>query len=116
MRLKVLPVLLATCVPLSACVNLPFYPFTTDEDAAAHRGYNYARDNCAGCHQVGYEGVSPDPHAPAFGQIHRSFSRTGLERELDAISEVGHFTMKARPISPADRSDVAAYIENLKRP
>ncbi len=116
MRRLPLPLLLAACLSTSACVSLPIYPFVTEEDTARHRGYNYAQDNCAGCHQIGYQGASKNPQAPAFGQIQRSYSRTGLERELDAVSEVGHFGMQPRPISPTDRTDLATYIENLRRP
>ena len=108
--------LVAIGLSTTACVSLPIYPFVTEEDAAGLRGFHYAQDNCAGCHQIRYEGASKNPRAPSFGQIHRSFSRTGLESELDAITEVGHFGMAPRPISPTDRSDVATYIENLRRP
>lgn len=116
MRLLTLTLLLTVCLTTTACVSLPFYPFVTDEDAARRRGFNYAQDNCAGCHEIGYQGASKNPQAPAFGQIQKTYSRTGLERELDAVSEVGHFGMPPKPVSPTDRADLATYIKNLRRP
>lgn len=114
MRTITLLVLTATGLLAAGCGHLDETFFPTRDDQAAARGLNFARQNCASCHEIGFEGASPRALAPAFGQIRGRFSATGLERELEAVASVGHYDMKPVPIDPSDRRDVVAYIESLK--
>ncbi len=110
---------LAACFLASGCATVSHVAQAvapTREQASAHRGQLYARQNCAGCHEIGFSGTGANARAPAFGQIRQRFSAPGLIRELQAIGVVGHYDMKPRPIDSADASDVVAYIQSLKRP
>lgn len=75
------------CLPLAlaACAALP-----DDEppQSNASMGLIIARDRCAGCHQTGGAGESPNANAPTFGEI---VNRPGMTPEtLAAWLRDGH--------------------------
>lgn len=78
------------------------------------RGGDFARRECAGCHTVRGDSVSPKAGAPTFEDIARRYVNTRLDWELDAITQVGHYSMPAKAMSKADIADVTAYIRSLK--
>jgi mono/diheme cytochrome c family protein len=82
---------------------------------AAQRGYRVAARECSSCHAVDRLGESPKPTAPPFRDIRRRYNELSLAREFQAISEVGHYEMPAKPISKGDGEDLIAYIESLGR-
>lgn len=84
-------------------------------DVAADRGYKVAARECSSCHAIGRVGESPRPSAPPFREIRRRYNEISLNREFEAISEVGHYEMPAKPISKSDGEDLIAYIESLGR-
>jgi mono/diheme cytochrome c family protein len=79
------------------------------------RGGDFARRECAGCHTVRGDSVSPKAGAPTFEDIARRYADNRLDWELDAITQVGHYSMPAKAMSKADIADVTAYIRSLKR-
>ena len=56
---------------------------------------------------------SPRPGAPPFRDVRRRYNEISLQREFEAIREVGHYSMPPKPISNADGRDLIAYIESL---
>ena len=88
-------------------------PNSRAADVPAERGHLVAARDCARCHAIEPAGVSPRPTAPPFRDIRRRYNEISLQREFDAIRDVGHYEMPPTPISPADARDLAAYIESL---
>jgi mono/diheme cytochrome c family protein len=84
-------------------------------NVAADRGYRVAARECSACHAISREGESPRPSAPPFRDIRRRYNEISLSREFEAIGEVGHYEMPAKPISKSDGEDLIAYIESLAR-
>lgn len=78
------------------------------------RGGVFARRECAGCHTVRGDSVSPRPGAPTFEDIAVRYVDARLDWELEAITQVGHYAMPAKAMSKADIADVTAYIRTLK--
>ena len=96
----------------SVAVAMPTF---SKSGAAADRGYKVAARECAGCHAIERTGESPRPGAPPFRDIRRHYNEISLEREFQAIREVGHYAMPPKPISQGDGRDLIAYIESLGR-
>jgi mono/diheme cytochrome c family protein len=82
-------------------------------EVTAERGYRVAARECAGCHSIEKTGESPRPGAPPFRDVRRRYNEISLQREFEAIREVGHYSMPPKPISNADGRDLIAYIESL---
>lgn len=82
-------------------------------DAAVVRGHVVAQRECAGCHAIEKSGASLNPAAPPFRDIRVRYNETSLQREFEAIREVGHYEMPPKPIPLADGRDLIAYIESL---
>jgi cytochrome c len=82
-------------------------------DTAAERGHRVAARDCAGCHAIENVGNSPRPGAPPFRDIRRRYNEISMQREFEAIREVGHYEMPPTPISLSDGRDLTAYIESL---
>lgn len=78
------------------------------------RGGDFARRECAGCHTVRGDSVSPKAGAPPFEDIARRYEENRLDWELETITQVGHYSMPAKAMSKADIADVTAYIRSLK--
>jgi cytochrome c len=76
------------------------------------RGRALAQDKCASCHTISGTAQSPDPKAPPFAQIGARYSEAGLDRELEVIAQMGHYSMPPTPLSKADRDSLAAYIQS----
>jgi mono/diheme cytochrome c family protein len=94
----------------AAAVAMPTFPKAS---VAAERGYRVAARECAGCHSIDRQRDSPRPGAPPFRDIRHRYNEISLEREFQAIREVGHYAMPPKPISLADGRDISAYIESL---
>lgn len=78
------------------------------------RGGDFARRECSTCHTVRGDSVSPKPGAPTFEDIAKRYADYRLDWELEAISQVGHYSMPAKAMSKTDIADVTAYIRSLK--
>jgi mono/diheme cytochrome c family protein len=82
-------------------------------DSAAERGYRVAARDCSGCHSIEKLSDSPRSSAPPFRDIRRRYNEISMQREFEAIREVGHYEMPPTPISLSDGRDITAYIESL---
>jgi mono/diheme cytochrome c family protein len=80
------------------------------------RGESVARNVCAACHAVRPGQASARSGAPTFMTISRRYTPRGLDRELDAIAEVGHYGMPVIRITPNDQRDLITYIASLRPP
>ena len=78
------------------------------------QGAVFARRECAGCHTVRGDSVSPKAGAPTFEDIAKRYVDNRLDWELETITQVGHYSMPAKAMSKADIADVTAYIRSLK--
>ncbi|WP_304274614.1 cytochrome c family protein [Caulobacter segnis] len=78
------------------------------------RGGVFARRECATCHTVRGDSVSPKPGAPTFEDISGRYAGARLDWELETITQVGHYAMPAKAMSKADIADVTAYIRTLR--
>lgn len=97
-----LPLLL---LALAACATIGEPP-----EASASMGLIVARDRCAGCHETGGGGESPNPDAPTFGEI---VNRPGVTPErLSAFLRDSHnypIEMGFR-LEPHEADSLAAYM------
>ena len=110
MRTPLLCVLAMAAVGASACASLGQWAGGADLSAIG-RGRAYAERECARCHAITGIGDSPNPAAPNFGSIRLRYVGPALERELEAIAEVGHYAMPPLRTESSDRRDLIAYIE-----
>ncbi|RAK56824.1 c-type cytochrome [Phenylobacterium deserti] len=115
MTSAVLATVCLTAVALSGCATLGAAGASADADAAAvARGRVFAQRACSGCHAIDAAGQSPNPSSPAFPQVARRFTEPSLRHRLQLISRNGHYEMPPIYITPAEISDVAAYIRTIK--
>jgi mono/diheme cytochrome c family protein len=78
------------------------------------KGEQIAQARCASCHAIGLKARSPKVHAPSFDEIRLEYNAPYLEKKLADIATRGHRSMPAIPISPAEASALAAYVESLR--
>lgn len=106
----------ALCALLIGAAGCQTISLVTGEDEGARmRGRETAENRCAGCHAVGRSGTSPRIDAPTFADLRRRYRSPALLRELEASDQVGHYGMPITPTSAAERADLAAYVESLRR-
>jgi mono/diheme cytochrome c family protein len=77
----------------------------------ARRGEALLITNCARCHAVGRNGVSPHPQAPPFRTLSRKFKVEGLAEALAEGISTGHPDM---PEFVFEADEVGAIIDYLK--
>lgn len=86
----------------------------TERHTSARAGEAIAYARCAGCHAVGQSVASPNAGAPAFEEVGRKYRSIRLEWELEAISDVGHYSMPAKPMDAQEIRNLTAYIRSIK--
>ena len=104
------PVAMIAVLALAACASMADGRVPS---SAAARGRAAAERQCAQCHAIGAAGESPRASAPPFRQIRMRYAGVSLERELEAITQVGHYEMRQTPIGATDIKDLTTYIEGL---
>jgi mono/diheme cytochrome c family protein len=108
----------ATCAALglmSACVSQTESNAASDvAQPSAAMGLRYAQQNCASCHAVASgQHQSPNRNAPTFAVIANLPGMTGTA--LNAWLHSPHPTMPNLIVSPADRDNITAYLQSLRR-
>ena len=91
-------------------------PNATTDDAlpgSPARGAAFAAKQCASCHAITADGVSPRPDAPPFGEVAKKYADYRLDWELEAIASVGHYAMPAKAMTAIQIADVTAYLRTL---
>ena len=84
----------------------------TSPQAAA--GERFARRACAGCHELGPRGASPNPHAPPFRTLAERLPGEALGARLGDIASNGHREMPPIYMTPEEIAAVAAYIRSVQ--
>lgn len=77
------------------------------------RGAAFAAKQCASCHAITADGVSPRSDAPPFGEVARKYADYRLDWELEAIASVGHYAMPPKAMTAIQIADVTAYLRSL---
>lgn len=77
------------------------------------RGAAFAAKQCASCHAITSDGVSPRSDAPPFGEVAKKYADYRLDWELEAIASVGHYAMPAKAMTAIQIADVTAYLRTL---
>jgi mono/diheme cytochrome c family protein len=77
------------------------------------RGAAFAAKECASCHAITADGVSPRSDAPPFGEVAKKYADYRLDWELEAIASVGHYAMPAKAMTAIQIADVTAYLRTL---
>jgi mono/diheme cytochrome c family protein len=88
----------------------------TVDDPRVGEGKTLAERRCAVCHAVSGSAASPRPDARPFRVIAGEYSRSALERELQAVAEVGHYQMPPMGLSASEVGSLSAYLANLAAP
>lgn len=83
---------------------------------AAADGERFARRACAGCHAIGPQGASPNPHSPPFRTLAQRLPGEALAARLAGIAQRGHVEMPPIYMTPAEIRAVAAYIRAVRGP
>lgn len=104
---KPIGVLAAMTLALDGCAGLRAPPITP-----ASRGHAVAARDCAACHAVEANGVSPRRDAPAFGSSSLRHTAS-LEGRVADLARLGHYDMPPLKLSADEARDVAAYIQSL---
>ena len=106
--------ILALTVGTAACASGGDRLAASRHDAAA--GQRFVGRACAGCHAVGPQGASPNPHSPPFRTLAARLPGEALEAQLAAISQHGHVEMPPIYMTPEEIRAVAAYIRSIESP
>lgn len=77
------------------------------------RGADFAAKQCASCHAITADGVSPRSDAPPFGAVAKKYADYRLDWELEAIASVGHYAMPPKAMTAIQIADVTAYLRTL---
>ena len=87
-------------------------PATAAEDVAA--GLVLVEANCAGCHAIGLDGVSPLAEAPPFRELHQRYDVEFLSEALVEGIMTGHEAMPEFVFAPEEAAAVVAYLKSLE--
>jgi cytochrome c len=110
--------ILALAALAAGCAEGPRPKAAAGEGARqpAAAGQAFARRSCAGCHAVGPQGESPNPHSPPFRTLAARLPGPALEAQLSAIAQRGHVEMPPIYMTPDEIGAVAAYIRSVREP
>jgi mono/diheme cytochrome c family protein len=84
-----------------------------DQAQSAARGEALAGRECAMCHAVGAKGLSPNPRAPAFRDLHKRFALDDFEAGVLGDLLAGHPAMPQLRLRPAEVRDLLEYMRSL---
>jgi cytochrome c len=84
------------------------------DPAVIEDGRAMAEANCARCHAVGREGVSPNRSAPAFRTVLARYDRDILVRELIDGMSVAHAPMPQFQFDPRGADALVAYLDSIQ--
>jgi cytochrome c len=79
------------------------------------KGQSLVEENCAGCHSVGKEDVSPLPAAPAFRTLGQRYPLVNLEEALAEGIMTGYPEKPQFAFEPAEIGAIIAFMESLQR-
>jgi cytochrome c len=102
---------------LSICFILCTVPAiaASKGDDSIGRGHALLKANCSRCHSTEISGESPFSPAPPFRTLHQRYPVEDLEESLAEGIFSGHPAMPEFRFSPADISDIIAYLKSISR-
>jgi len=105
----------ALTAPSISSAQAPRSPGIADDaiPGSPARGAAFAAKQCASCHAISADGVSPRSDAPPFGEVAKKYADYRLDWELEAIASVGHYAMPAKAMTAIQIADVTAYLRTL---
>lgn len=77
-------------------------------------GYNLLRTNCASCHAIDQDSLSPEPKAPPFRDVVKKYEPEALEEALAEGIVTGHEKMPEFAFEPGQVTAIVAYLGTLK--
>lgn len=87
-------------------------PASASDDVAA--GLALVEANCAGCHAIALEVVSPLVEAPPFRDLHQRYDVEFLSEALVEGIMTGHEAMPEFVFAPDEAAAVVAYLKTLE--
>lgn len=88
--------------------------FWTGAAAAQDRGATLVQRHCGGCHAVGPGGVSPEPAAPPFRDLHLRYDPEMLAEALAEGLLTGHSMMPEFRFEPHDVRAIILYLKSIQ--
>jgi mono/diheme cytochrome c family protein len=79
-------------------------------------GRQLAQGNCATCHAIAPGGGSPNPFAPAFRDLRRTYPLATIEKTFAPGQINDHPPMPSFAMRPEDMRDLLAYIKSVQAP
>jgi mono/diheme cytochrome c family protein len=80
------------------------------------QGHDLLRENCGRCHAIDASSASPEPKAPAFRDLFKTYEPSALEEALAEGIVTGHEQMPQFAFEPEQVAAIVAYLETLKAP
>lgn len=80
----------------------------------ATQGFELLRSNCARCHAIDADSLSPEPKAPPFRDVVKKYNPDDLEEALTEGIVTGHNKMPVFSFSPEDATAIIAYLDTLQ--
>jgi len=77
------------------------------------RGRAVVQRNCASCHAIGADDVSPQPDATPFRELKEEYPVENLAESLAEGIESGHPQMPERAFAPEEVDAILAYLNTL---
>jgi mono/diheme cytochrome c family protein len=84
------------------------------EDNPILVGHTLLRQNCARCHAIDVEGLSPEPKAPPFREVVKRYDPSALEEALAEGIVTGHEAMPQFVFESSEIAAIIAYLDTLK--
>jgi cytochrome c len=83
------------------------------DDSPVIAGYHLLQKNCARCHAIGRDGLSPNAKAPPFRDVVKRYAPSSLEEALAEGIVTGHNEMPEFTFDPDEVSAIIAYLQYL---
>ena len=77
------------------------------------KGRSLAMQRCAGCHAIGSDGASPNPAAPRFRDLYKSYPVDALRPALQNGLRIGHRDMPTFVLTPDEVTGIVAFLHDL---
>jgi cytochrome c len=78
------------------------------------QGYSLLRANCANCHAIDQDSLSPEEKAPPFRDVVKRYEPAALEESLAEGIVTGHEQMPEFAFAPEQVTAIVAYLGTLK--
>jgi cytochrome c len=102
------------CVGVLLTMSLATAGAVEDAVEGVADGQALVEVNCAGCHAIGLEGVSPLLEAPPFRELHQRYDVEFLSEALVEGIMTGHEAMPEFVFTPDEAAAVVAYLKSLE--